>query len=56
MKTKTFDCVEMKRRAAEQILPHIQGKSVEEQLDYWREREEEWARERMLHNNELISR
>jgi hypothetical protein len=35
MKTKTFDCVEMKRRGAEMIQERIKGKSIEQQLQYW---------------------
>ena len=35
MKTKTFDCVEMKRRGAERILKKIRGKTRAEQLKCW---------------------
>ena len=35
MKTKTFDCVEMKRRGAELIQKKIEGKSLVQQLEYW---------------------
>lgn len=38
MKTKTFDCVEMKRQGAEMIQEKLQGKTMDEQLDYWRMR------------------
>lgn len=35
MKTKTFDCVEMKRRGAERIAKLLDGKTLEEQLKFW---------------------
>jgi hypothetical protein len=35
MKTKTFDCVEMKRRGAELVRRQLKGKTFEEQLEYW---------------------
>ena len=35
-KTKKFDCVEMKFNAAEPINQALYGKSIEEQLDYWK--------------------
>ena len=36
MKTKTFDCVQMKRRGAERVLKQLEGKSFEQQLQYWK--------------------
>ena len=33
MKTKTFDCIRMKREGAEQVMRHLEGKTVQEQLD-----------------------
>ncbi len=36
MKTKQFDCVEMKRKGAEAVRKNIQGKTIEQQLEYWR--------------------
>jgi len=41
MRTKTFDCVQMKRRGAEQVLKQLEGKSFEQQLEYWRKGTEE---------------
>ncbi|HPC97129.1 MAG TPA: hypothetical protein PLU87_19480 [Sedimentisphaerales bacterium] len=41
MKTKTFDCVQMKRRGAEQVMKRLEGKTVQEQLEYWRKGTEE---------------
>ena len=35
MKTKTFDCVAMKRRGAERVRKQVEGKTLEEQLKYW---------------------
>ena len=41
MKTKkTFDCVEMKRHGAERIHSLTAGMTIEEQLDFWKERTE----------------
>jgi hypothetical protein len=36
MKTKTFDCVEMKRKAGQRIYEQLKGKSVEQQIEFWR--------------------
>ena len=44
-RTKTFDCVEMKRRGARKIYEQTKGMSVEEETAYWRERREEFRRE-----------
>jgi hypothetical protein len=38
MKTKPFDCVEMKRRGAKQIREKLAGKTLDEQLAYWQTR------------------
>ncbi len=35
MKTRTFDCVRMKRRGAELVREQLEGKSFEQQLEYW---------------------
>ena len=40
MKTKAFDCVEMKRRGAELVQEHLAGMSREQQLEYWRSQTE----------------
>lgn len=37
MKTKIFDCVEMKRKGAERVVERIEGMTLEEQLNYWQE-------------------
>ena len=44
MKTKTFDCVEMKRRGSEMVRKRLEGKTREEQLQYWRKGTEELRR------------
>jgi exonuclease VII small subunit len=35
MKTKTFDCIRMKRQGAERVMKQLEGKSLQEQLEYW---------------------
>ena len=35
MRTKAFDCVEMKRRGAELVRKQLEGESFEQQLEYW---------------------
>ena len=35
MKTKTFDAVRMKHRGAERVMKQLEGKSLQEQLEYW---------------------
>jgi hypothetical protein len=45
MKAKTFDCVEMQRKAALRIHERLQGMTVEQQIEYWRSRSEEYQRE-----------
>lgn len=36
MKTKTFDCVEMKRCGAQLVQKHLKGKTAAQQLAYWK--------------------
>ena len=36
MKTKTFDCVQMKRRGAEIVQRQLEGKSLKQQLEFWK--------------------
>ena len=40
MKTKTFDCVEMKRKGAELVQQRLAAMTREQQLEYWREQTE----------------
>jgi hypothetical protein len=44
MKAKTFDCVEMMHRGAEEIRKKIRGVTKEEQIEFWRERSEQLRR------------
>jgi exonuclease VII small subunit len=37
MKTKTFDAVRMKRQGAERVMKQLEGKSLQEQLEYWQQ-------------------
>jgi hypothetical protein len=38
MKTKKFDCVEMKRLGAEKVQERIAGMTREEEIRFWKER------------------
>ena len=40
MKTKTFDCVEMKRSGAASVQKAIAGMSPQQELQYWRDQTE----------------
>ncbi len=42
MKTKTFDCVEMKHKGAQRIMDEIKKMTSEEQLNYWKKATEEF--------------
>ncbi|MGC8561412.1 MAG: hypothetical protein ACP5O1_12120 [Phycisphaerae bacterium] len=44
---KRFDCVAMKRRGAERIYRRLRGKSLQEQVAYWKERSEAFHREQV---------
>jgi len=41
MKTKTFDCVQMKREGAAEIMRRIEGMTRAERRAYWNRRTEE---------------
>ncbi len=41
---KSFDCVEMMHEGGLRIHEELKGKSREEQLAYWRQRNEEFSR------------
>jgi hypothetical protein len=45
---KDFDCVEMKNKAQAQIYEIIKDMSPAEELAYWRQKEEEFAKEKQL--------
>lgn len=44
MKTKTFDCVEMKRKGAQRVQEILKGMTMEEQLAFWDKKHEELVR------------
>jgi len=44
MKKKGFDCVEMKRKGARKVYEALKGKTRDEQIEYWRGRNEEMRR------------
>lgn len=46
MKSKPFDCVEMKQRGAERVLAETAGMTLDQELDYWREATEKLESER----------
>jgi hypothetical protein len=41
MKTKTFDAVEMKRRGQQALREKLQGLTLEQEMEFWRQRTEE---------------
>jgi hypothetical protein len=43
---KSFDCLDMKLRAQEQIYKEIKGMSITEELKYWKKRERSFRQER----------
>jgi hypothetical protein len=45
MKTKTFDCVEMKRQGAAKVQAELEGMTREQRAEYWRRSSEEFRRE-----------
>ena len=45
MKTKTFDCVEMKRRGAQRIHEAIKDMTPAQKLNYWRGRSQQFLEE-----------
>jgi hypothetical protein len=38
MKTKTFDCIEMKRRGSREVYSRIKNMTPKQELEYWRKR------------------
>ena len=42
MKTKTFDCVEMKRQGAKLVQERLKGMTIEERTSYWEGRNREF--------------
>jgi hypothetical protein len=45
MKTKTFDCVEMKRRGSQRIYETIKDMTFEQKVAYWREQSRQFREE-----------
>jgi len=45
VKTKTFDCVEMKRRAGQRIYEETKGLTPEQKVEYWRRRSEQFRQD-----------
>jgi hypothetical protein len=45
MKAKTFDCVEMKRRGAELVRRRLAGMTLEQEIEYWRLRSEQFEQD-----------
>jgi hypothetical protein len=41
MKTKTFDCVQMKRQGAEKVRQQTAALTSEEELRFWQERSQQ---------------
>ena len=52
--TKTFDCVEMKRKGALRIYEKNKDMTFNQEVEYWRRRNEEFRREqeRLLHESQ----
>ena len=46
MKTKTFDCIEMKRQGSQRIYEAIKDMTVEQKIAYWREQSRQFREER----------
>ena len=44
MKTKTFDCVEMKQRGGARVQQVIAGMTPQQELEYWRNQTEQLRR------------
>ena len=44
MKTRKFDCVEMKHRGAEKVQEQIAGMTREEEVRFWKERSQHLRR------------
>lgn len=54
-KTKQFDCVEMKRRGAENIYKATKSLTEVEEVSYWAQRMKRLRQhQQMLHNVELV--
>lgn len=47
MKTKTFDCVKMKRQGAEKVQQELAGMTLEEEIAFWQRGTEELRQRQM---------
>ncbi len=45
MKNKKFDCIEMKQRGAELMRQKLAGMSLEQEIEYWHRRSEQFQRD-----------
>jgi hypothetical protein len=52
MKTKTIDCIEMKRRGSQGIYETIKDMTFEQEVAYWRERSRQFREEQQRLINE----
>ena len=50
MVKKKFDCVEMKRKGARKVYEATKNMSLEEEVEYWRQRTIEARRSLQSHN------
>ena len=46
MKTKTFDCIEMKRQGSQRIYEAIKDMTIEQKIAYWREQSQQFREDR----------
>lgn len=51
MRTKTFDCVEMKRIAAIRIYEETKDMSLEQRQEYWQRKSDEFLRKQEARKN-----
>ena len=58
MKTKTFDCVQMKRRGAARVQQQIENLTPEQELEFWRKQTDTLRRrqQEIRRNKETPSR
>lgn len=42
MKTKTFDCIQMKREAALRVHEQLKDLTVDQQIQFWRQRNKDF--------------
>jgi hypothetical protein len=56
MTTKTFDCVEMKRRGAEAVRKRTAGMSPRQEIEYWRKRSVEFHDEQLRLKAKVVTK